>query len=296
MNTYYIYKATLINDTKSYVGCTNNFDKRIMEHIRCNPKEDCVFHRAIEEFGSEKFVWTILETVYSKKEALEKEKYWIETLNTCIFSKNSNGYNENYGGVGGHNSRPVIMLNLNGEYIKRYNSASDAERDIGVTHGNILINCKNKSSNCNNYLFMFEDEYIKFGSKTFIEPKRKTTSVIQCDLEGNFIKKYNSVQEAAICTNSSRTSISTQLNHGHKNVNGFIFVYENEYPISDLSIYKRKNNGRKIAQVNIETNEIICKFDSISDAGKKLGVNYKTIQQNVDKPNRTAFGYKWISC
>jgi hypothetical protein len=72
-------------------------------------------------------------------------------------------------------------------------------------------------------------------------------------------------------------------------------VYENEFPIKDLSIYKIERKGRKIAQVNAKSGEIIKLFDRISDAGKELGVNYKSIHKVLDMPNRTAFGYKWIS-
>ncbi len=48
-------------------------------------------------------------------------------------------------------------------------------------------------------------------------------------------------------------------------------------------------------QVDIKSGEIIDVYERISDAGKILGVNYKGIQKVVDKPERTAFGYKWIS-
>ena len=53
--------------------------------------------------------------------------------------------------------------------------------------------------------------------------------------------------------------------------------------------------GRKVAQINVETGEIIEVFDRIADAGRKLNVNYKSIQKVIDKEERTAYGYKWIS-
>lgn len=43
------------------------------------------------------------------------------------------------------------------------------------------------------------------------------------------------------------------------------------------------------------TNKVVKEYDRISDAGKALGVNYKAIHKVVDKPDRTAYGYKWIS-
>lgn len=60
-------------------------------------------------------------------------------------------------------------------------------------------------------------------------------------------------------------------------------------------IIKNEKKGRKVAQVNPDTGEILKVFNRISDAGKELGVCYKGIHKVIDKPDRTAFGYKWIS-
>ena len=60
-------------------------------------------------------------------------------------------------------------------------------------------------------------------------------------------------------------------------------------------MYTKLKKGRKIAQIDIKTNKVVKEYDRISDAGKALGVNYKVIHKVVDKPDRTAYGYKWIS-
>ena len=59
--------------------------------------------------------------------------------------------------------------------------------------------------------------------------------------------------------------------------------------------YIQNKKGRKVAQINPKTNEVINIFDRISDAGKTLGVSYKVIHKVVDLPGRTAYGFKWIS-
>ena len=60
------------------------------------------------------------------------------------------------------------------------------------------------------------------------------------------------------------------------------------------SSFKTKK-GRKIAQINPKTDEVIKVFDRIADAGRELNVSYKAIHKVVDMPDRTAYGYKWIS-
>ena len=292
MRTYYIYKATNKINGKSYVGQTCDFHSRVWQHQRCYEKEDCDFHRAIKEFGFDNFSWEIIETCESEDRACELEKYYIEKFNTY-----RDGYNMTKGGKGApyHNARAVVLLTLDGQYIKRYDSAMDAEID-GFHNTDVLLNCKGKRRQTKGYMFMFEDEYESNGAKTY--RKREPNgmrSIIQCDMEGNFIQKFKSLQEAARITGTNRTTISGVLSNTYKSANGYIFVYEEDFPIKDLSIYKKRKKGRKIAQVDAKSGEIIRVFDRISEAGEYLGVNYKAIHKVIDKEGRTAYGYKWIS-
>ena len=292
MRTYYIYKATNKINGKSYVGQTCDFHSRVWQHQRCYEKEDCDFHRAIKEFGFDNFSWEIIETCESEDRACELEKYYIEKFNTY-----RDGYNMTKGGKGApyHNARAVVLLTLDGQYIKRYDSAMDAEID-GFHNADVLLNCKGKRRQTKGYMFMFEDEYESNGAKTYRKPEPNgMRSIVQCDMEGNFIQKFKSLQEAASITGTNRTTISGVLSNTYKSANGYIFVYEEDFPIKDLSIYKKRKKGRKIAQVDAKSGEIIRVFDRISEAGEYLGVNYKAIHKVIDKEGRTAYGYKWIS-
>lgn len=290
MRIYYIYKATNKINGKSYIGQTINYKNRLWQHRRCYEKEDCKFHDAIKEFGFDNFEWEVIETCERKEEADNLERKYIE-----LFDSYRNGYNENKGSVGGHNAKSIVCLNLNGDFIKRYDSAADAEKD-GFNNVNVLLCCKNKLKTCKNHLFMFEEDYDANGAREYIKPASTSRKkVVQCDLEGNLIARYDSVQEASEKSGANRTTISGVLSKTYKSANGFIFVYEDDFPIKDLSVYYKKKKGRKIAQVDIKSGEIIDVYERISDAGKILGVNYKGIQKVVDKPERTAFGYKWIS-
>lgn len=290
MRTYYIYKATNKINGKSYIGQTVDYKSRVWQHMRCYEKEDCKFHDAIKEFGSDNFDWEVLETCNGKEKANDLERKYIE-----LFNSYRNGYNDNKGGVGGHNARAIVCLKLDGEFVKRYDSASDAEKD-GFNNVNVLLCCKNKLYTCKNHLFMFENDYKENGAKQYVKPESSSKrKVVQCDLDGNFISRYDSVQEASEKTGANRTTISGVLSQKYKSANGFIFVYEEDFPIKDLSVYQKKKKGRKVAQIDIESGEIVNVYDRIADAGRALGVNYKVIHKVVDMPDRTAFGYKWIS-
>lgn len=291
MRTYYIYKATNIINGKSYIGKTNDIKSRIWQHLRRYEREDCLFHREMEKYGDDNFSWDVLETTDTEEKAVELEKKYIQEYNTI----KPFGYNMNKGGVGGHNSRPVVCLEFDGTYVKRYDSAGDAKKD-GFNDSDVLLCCKNKQSRCKDKMFMFEDEYLENGAKTYQKPQfGKTKSIVQCDEQGNMIAEYDSVNQASKSTGILRTRISSAISGLSKHAGGYIFVYKEEFPIKDISVYSVKKKGRKVAQVDIKTNEIIKVFDRIADAGRELNVNYKAIHKVVDKEDRTAYGYKWIS-
>lgn len=291
MRTFYIYKSTNKLNGKSYIGQTVNYRTRVWQHRRCYEKEDCKFHEAIQKYGFDNFDWEVLETCQDFGEAIRLEKYYIEKFDSC-----RNGYNMNKGGVGGFNARAIVCLTLDGVFVKRYDSAEDAEKEDGFYSSDVLVSCKNKHRTCKKHIFMFEDEYLRYGAREYIKPgSEKMKTIIQCDKNGNFMNKYKSVQEASQKTNVRRSTISGVLTGTYKSAGGYIFVYEKDFPVKDLTKYVKRKKGRKIAQVDIISGEIIKVFDRISDAGKELGVSYKSIHKVVDLPDRTAYGYKWIS-
>ncbi len=292
MRTYYVYKATNKLNGKLYIGCTCDFNTRVWQHLRCYEKEDCAFHRAIQYYGKENFVFEVIEKTTSECESVELEKKYIKEFNTRF----PNGYNMNDGGVGGHNSRPIVRLDLQGNFIKRYDSSAQAEKEDGFCNSDVLISCKNKHRLCQGYMFMFEDEYIKHGAREYKKTvPHNITKIVQCDLQGNYIRTFNSVNEASKETSIQRTRISSCVTGQSKTASNFIFVYEKDFPIKDISKYVRRKKGRKVAQIDINTGKIINTFERISEAGQYLGKNYKVIHKVVDNPDKTAYGFKWIS-
>lgn len=288
--TYYIYKATNLINGKSYIGQTSDVKRRIWQHWRCYEKESCVFHDAIEEFGFKNFEWEILSEVDSRHQAIILEKQYIKMYSTMI----PGGYNMNKGGVGGHNARPVVCLSLNGEFVKRYDSACDTEID-GFYNSDVLKNCRRESHSCKGHLFMFEDEYKRTGpiENEDINYDYMKKKVIQCDKDGKYIAEFPSVLDASIKTGVTRARISSVLTKRGKHAGGYIWVYAEDFPITEISNYHTRKKGVPIIQIDPDTERIIGYYDSVADAGRSLGVSYKAIHKVLDKPFRTAYGYKW---
>lgn len=294
MRTHYIYKATDATNGMCYIGQTYDMASRRRLHERCRPEDDCYFHRALQAHGIDNFQWEIIDTATSCEEADAKEIGYIEKLNTL----KPNGYNMRTGGQGGcmWNVKPIVCLTFDGEYVTRYRSAREAEIKGGYCNSDVLLCCKGLARRCADKVFMYEEDYLKNGARLYEKPESKgMKKIIQCDLQGNLIKRFDSVTEASKETGVLRARISSNITGASKTAGGFIFVYEEDFPIKDINAHAKKVKGRKVAQVDPKTGEIIEVFDRMSDAARKLGGNHKNIQRACDHPTRTSYGFKWVS-
>ena len=78
---YFVYK--LIDPRTGiphYVGITDSPDRRLREHTTCNEMVNGAKEAWIQELNREGFIpdMEIIETVRTRKEVLERERYWIQ--------------------------------------------------------------------------------------------------------------------------------------------------------------------------------------------------------------------------
>lgn len=292
---HYIYKVTDLTNGKLYIGQTSQPHERRLQHEACHPNEDCLFHRALKAHGKENFKWEILFEVPTKKMADDFEIIMIQAYG----SRHPNGYNMAIGGQGGSmwNARPVVCLEKDGTYVGRYESAAEAQRLGGYCNSDVLISCKDRTRLCRGKRFMFEDEYNENGpGEPYKAPKSALRkAIVQCDSNGNAVARYESVSDASKITGFERAGISSALIGQRKFTHGYIFVYEKDYPIKDMSKYKVRKKGIPVAQIDPKTGKEIARYDRIADAGRAIGRSYKTIHKVLDSETWTAYGYIWKS-
>lgn len=116
------------------------------------------------------------------------------------------------------------------------------------------------------------------------------TKINQFDLDGNFIKQYSSVAQAAEDNNTIYQAISAVLSKKRKQHNGYIYRYDNEE--KPLPVQVKHTHGKKTAQYDLEGN-LLNIFDSATQAGKSLGKDGRNIRSVCDGKRQSAYGFKW---
>lgn len=123
------------------------------------------------------------------------------------------------------------------------------------------------------------------------KPKKKNIKyyIVQYDLEGIYVNKYEDISSAAEKVEVSNTSISKVLRGERNSAAGFIWrkidVSEEIAEQIEVDFDTEKTNpgrAKKIAQLSLE-GQVVQEFESVSDAARKTGISLKHIQNELSK-------------
>lgn len=76
-------------------------------------------------------------------------------------------YNINYGTRTEKTRKPILQFTKNGEFVKRWNSGMDIERELEFNSGNISSCCLGKLKTCCGYKWGFAEDYERIPFKVF---------------------------------------------------------------------------------------------------------------------------------
>lgn len=295
-NTYKVYKYTNIINGKIYIGQTiDTLEMRAgangYKYRKCP-----YFYNAIKKYGWENFTSEILADNLTREQANELEIEYIEKFN----SQNPEiGYNISDGG--NTNSvlrKKIYQYSLDGEYIREWESLSDAMRFYGQS---ISPATRMRSAG---YQWSYEkvDKMISnHNPNTGISKK-----VYQYSLDGDFIAEYSSISEAARVNNKPNgfKHISQCCNNERRSAMGFRWSFErvDKLHYDDKVRFILKH---KVAKIDPKTNEVIEEFSTTSEAAKTVIDKSKSKSSSItDVGHRishccrkglkyTCYGYKW---
>jgi hypothetical protein len=223
INITKIYLITNIgnNPNKVYIGKTKNSRKN-------NHKKT---------YGNQ-IIYTIIDEIHSlnRKDWEPLETYWIEQFRQWgfeIVNKNKGG-----GGPITHTdesrkkmryNRPylyksVLQYDLNGNILKEWDNISNASLFLNKPGCAIVETCLNKRKSAYGFIWRYKNEPL---NQDYIYSKNKPYKpIIQYDMCGCFIKKWDSIKEASHIINIHTSNISSCCRGKQKSAGGYIWKYK----------------------------------------------------------------------
>lgn len=239
-----IYTIENLSNKKLYVGYTHNFKERFANHksqLNRNIHGNIHLQSAWNKYGEKNFKFEIL--IDCDEEFLEsQEHYWCNILNV---HDSNYGYNikqthPEKGKLSKNDKlrisiklkslsvRPIVMLNLDGSFVKEFELVSDAAQYLGNIQPSVIHRVLTGSRRrYKNFIFIYKDDY-NIGNKILYKDKR-AKEVLQYNLSGEFIREFNSTMDAERSLGINNTAISACCNK-RKNYNsagGYIWRYKN---------------------------------------------------------------------
>ena len=300
---------------KKYIGITSLNPKYRWNNGK-GYKTQIVFYRAIQKYGWKNFKHEILFEELSEQEAKEKEIELIAKYKTNLkrYQNPSYGYNNDDGGNScshllgvplsqdhkdkisnaPHNEAKKVdvdIFNLNGEYITTTHGIKSASVLTGIEKTNICKCLKGYIGYMGEFMFRYHDT----DDVKKLNPYKKklppnTRKVYQYALSGEFIRMYESVNEAARQLKCDATNIANVCNGIQQTSNGFIWSYEKR-----LSVESK--NDTRILELVVSSYLLDGTYDktynSIAEASSDTGANRRNITACIHGRRKLAGNRMW---
>lgn len=240
--------------------------------------------------------------------AASKTNTNYHSLNSCLTHYNNqyytNGYQWSYiktDYIGPSPMyTPVICFDLSGKRLAEYYCINEAVKATGCCAEIIKQSCQDHQIHNSTYQWRYweEDPELQIISPSM--PYTDKKQIKQYDLNGNLIKIWNSISEAANTLNIERTNIIGVCKKRTKSAGGFIWQY-----IEDNSLVKYEKNyntkhifkTRAVLQYDLNDN-FIAEYPSIKEAcaainKNKIYTSVSHISSCCRGRQKTAYGFKW---
>lgn len=197
-------------------------------------------------------------------------------------------------------SRKVVQFNISGDIIKIWNSIKEAAEYYKTDDESIrkAADLSNSTKTSNGFRWMYEEDFntLSINKLPSIKKERKIySSIVQLNIDGNFIKEWETATIAGESLKIDRHGISNACKNNVDNnyYGGFRWMYKNNYESTKITKLSNKPENRRntpIVKLDLNNN-YICEFKSIKDAGLSKVFTYS---HNLGKKIIIYKGYKWI--
>ena len=266
----YIYKIWNEDNDKLYIGQTSvGIKTRWSQHLSNYMTNNAVLYRAMRKHGAGIFHIEQIEECENEK-LNEREKYWIE-----YYDSYKNGYNSTPGGTALPSGKMFQRLDNNIIFSLWDNglSISEIQEKTGYSSTSIRDHLREYDN------FSIEESIQRGALKA---AKSHSIPVIQWDLEGNFIQRYDSAAAAEKATSIPSQNIHKCLIKERQTAGKFYWTTETELPSIKKKIYQYDKN-----------NNLIKIFSTKAEAAQELGLDSGSITKVCKGQRKTCGGFIW---
>lgn len=252
-----VYKRTCPNG-RVYIGITS---RSLDERMQGGYKNNREFALAIIKYGKDAIVSEVLEEHENYDTALEREIYYINkyadicynkiknsnikgvpctvrTAQTCLHRRACTEASPQKGTYKQYivplttkptnrHACPVSVYNLNGNYIRTYETAAIAAKELNVNKGDVISCCKGMRSDgqpryhCKGLIFRYAvDKLDEYPERAF-----QCKKVNQYTLDGEYIRTFDSIKDAWLHTGAPANSIGSVCKGLLKSSGGYVWKY-----------------------------------------------------------------------
>jgi len=127
------------------------------------------------------------------------------------------------------NKKPVLQYDLDGKFIKEWESAVDAGKELKISYSDINRVCKNNKYTSAGFMWRYKNGEIKETIEKYVKPESSSSKpILQLTKDDKVIKKFKSLTEAFKETGIKKTNISNCLTGLSKSAGGFKWKYNNK--------------------------------------------------------------------
>lgn len=196
---YCIYLLENTANQKKYIGQTQDLSWRKVTHrgkLKLGQHPNYKLQEDWDKYGEKAFKYTVLEYC-DRSIANEREMYYIALYDTV-----NAGYNISIGGTNGNNfpRKKIKQYDLNGNFIREWDSAADAARAYNVKRTYITNAVKHKKMFANSQWCYIDENIDGYYCRKGQRP------IIQYDLKGNVIKVYKTAKDVEAQNNMFNSS------------------------------------------------------------------------------------------
>lgn len=291
-NKYYVY--ALIdpkNNTPFYIGKgSGNREKAHLAEAHQSKKNwvnflKCQRILSIEKRGMKVGFIRLYESL-TEAEAYEKEETEISKWGKII---DGTGCLTNLsdGGLGGSGvGKHISCYSPAGDLVKSFVSLDEGAIFAGIHKSTVCAALNKRTKLAGGYRWAYE------GNDVDLTPRVNTSPVVKYNLQGNKLKEYQSMSEAARDIKITYTTIVECCMGRHEVVGGFRWAYKGQ-ELMPLRNSIEKYLPKKFKAINPKTNVVVGIFNNLTEAVENTDANTTGIIDSCAGRKKHSGGLKW---